>query len=119
MMKRLIQPALCLILCPLLVAQQAATPTVTAGAPQSYTLAPATAAPRSVDSHDENVDAALEIDAFVLSHSEAHVLFIRCLKSMKLDPCAPASALRQNLNIRCALVPRNPYGRRSADIAVL
>jgi hypothetical protein len=43
MMKRLFQSALCLILCPLLAAQQVAPP---AGAPQSSTPAPATAAPR-------------------------------------------------------------------------
>jgi hypothetical protein len=63
----------------------------------------AIAAPRSVDSHDENVDAAFEIHAFVFSHPEGHAVFLRCLKSTKLTllkrSFALVSSIRQNPSV--------------------
>jgi hypothetical protein len=46
MIRWLLQSTLCLILCPLLAAQQAAPPTASADAPQPFKPAPATDAPR-------------------------------------------------------------------------
>lgn len=45
MIRKLLQSALCFILCPLLVAQQLPAPAMASDAPQSSTPAPATATP--------------------------------------------------------------------------
>jgi hypothetical protein len=71
---------------------------------------PATAAPRPVDSHDENVDAALEIDAFVLPHPEGHEVLLRCLnrRNRRLLSVPPRWPLRSGKtpNDRCAVVSK-------------
>src|ERR1700732_3032419 len=70
---------------------------------------PATAAPGAVDSHHENIDTTLKIDAFILSHPEGHATILRRLQAMKLiKRCSALARSPQIAASRIAVVPPTP-----------